>query len=264
MAKMFGMRTDQRDEQKSDSEQIAGLAKGLAIIEAFGHHRAPLSISRAAEIAGLSRAAARRCLRTLQKCGFVQFDNEHYQLTARALRLGQAYVASNPLPRLVQPIIETISQRGRHSMTVTVLDDTEAVVIARALVQRVLLGGMALGTRLPAYCSANGHVLLSELPEAMVRDILQRSDLRRRTPHTRVTVAEILRELRAVRAQGYAINDQEVERSVRSIAIPLRNRQGAIIASISVAAPSTVTDRRYLLKLLPDIEAVRTRIQGAL
>lgn len=247
-----------------DRELIAGFAKGLAVIEAFGTHRSPLTVGRAAELTGLSRAAARRCLRTLQQLGYAHSQGGRFALAPRALRLGQAYVTSNALPRVVQSIIEAVSQRVRHSMTVTVLDDTEVAVIARTLVHRALAGGMALGTRLPAYCSANGRILLSELPEAEVRAFLQRATLQKRTPHTRTAAADIIKEIRTARAQGYAINDQEVELGVRSIAMPVRNRQGTIISSISMSAPVKGSDRRYLLKLLPELEAARGRIVAAL
>ncbi len=247
-----------------DRETIAGLAKGLAVIEAFERQRAPLSLSRAAELAGLSRAAARRCLRTLVQLGYVHAEEDLFVLTPRALRLGQAYVASNALPRVVQSIIETVSQRVRHSITVTVLDDTDATVIARTLVHRSLAGGMALGTRLPGYCSGNGRVLMSELPDAELRAILQRTSLIRRTPHTKVDPVEIVNEVRLARTQGYAINDQEVELGVRTIAVPVRNRRGAIISSVSMSAPAEVSERRYLMKMLPELEAVRSRIVAAL
>jgi IclR family transcriptional regulator, pca regulon regulatory protein len=249
---------------KSDRELIAGLAKGLAIIEAFETARASLTVSRAAELTGLSRAAARRCLRTLQKLGYAQAHDDQFALAPRTLRLSQAYVVSNALPRIVQPIIEAMSQRMRHSMTVSVLDGAEVTVIARTLVHRVLAGGMALGTRLPAYCSANGRIMLSELPETEVRSFLQNLKLQKRTPFTKTSIVEILKELRAVRTQGYAINDQEVELGVRSIAMPIRNRQGVIICAVSMAAPFEISDRRYLVKMLPDLEAARRRIMAAL
>jgi IclR family transcriptional regulator, pca regulon regulatory protein len=134
-----------------DRELIAGLAKGLAIIEAFDTSRASLTVSEAAELAGLSRAAARRCLRTLQLLGHVEAENNKFKLTPRVLRLARAYVSSTPLPRVVQPIVEAMSQQLHHSMTVAVLDDIYVTLIARTLVHSTLSGGMALGTRLPAY-----------------------------------------------------------------------------------------------------------------
>jgi IclR family transcriptional regulator, pca regulon regulatory protein len=249
---------------RKDRELIAGLAKGLAIIEAFETSGASLTVSNAAEQAGLSRAAARRCLRTLQLLGHVQVQNNQFMLTARVLRLAQAYVSSNPLPRVVQPIVEAMSQRLHHSMTVAVLDDTYVTLIAHTLVHSTLSGGMTLGTRLPAYCSANGRVMLSARPESEIRTFLQKIKLRKLTPYTKITVAEIIKELRSAQAQGYAINDQEVELGIRSIAIPIRNRHGHIICSVSMSTRADISDRSDLIKMLPALEAVRQRITASL
>jgi IclR family transcriptional regulator, pca regulon regulatory protein len=247
-----------------DSELIAGLAKGLAIIEAFETSRASLTVSRAAELAGLSRAAARRCLRTLQLLGHVQAQNNQFMLTPRILRLAQAYIASNALPRVVQPIVEAMSHRIRHSMTVAVLDDIYATLIAHTLVHSTLSGGMVLGTRLPAYCSANGRAMLSGLPQLEVKTFLQKIDRRKLTPYTKTTIPEIIKELRSVQAQGYAINDQEVELGIRSIAVPVRDNRGNIICSVSMSARADISDRSDLLKMLPALEAVRQRITASL
>jgi IclR family transcriptional regulator, pca regulon regulatory protein len=247
-----------------DRELIAGLAKGLGIIEAFETSRASLTVSEAAELAGLSRAAARRCLRTLQLLGHVEAENNKFKLTPRVLRLARAYVASTPLPRVVQPIIEAMSQQLHHSMTVAVLDDIYVTIIARTLVHSTLSGGMALGTRLPAYCSANGRALLSDLPEPKVKAFLQRLELQKLTPYTKTNVAEIMKELRTTRSEGYAINDQEVELGLRSIALPVRSRHGAIICSVSMSARADASDRNFLLKMLPELEAARRRISTAL
>jgi IclR family pca regulon transcriptional regulator len=252
------------NDQEADRERMAGLAKGLAVIAAFERERDALSVSRAAALAGLSRAAARRCLRTLQQLGYVTAAGDGYALTPRVLRLAQAYVASNPLARVVQPIVEATSQRLRHSMTVAVRDHMDAVVIARTLVQRALAGGMALGTRLPAYCSANGRILLSDLADADIARLLCTTALQKRTPHTKTDPAAILAEIGAIRRQGFAINDQEVELGVRSIAIPLRDRNGATIASVSLSVPADAGDRRHLIRLLPELEAARARISAAL
>ena len=108
----------------SDREYLAGLEKGLAVIEAFAGEGAPLSVARAAELTGLSRASARRCLRTLQMLGYAEHDQKAYRLAPRALRLGYAYLASTHLARIVQPIIEIACERTRHSVSVAVLDDS--------------------------------------------------------------------------------------------------------------------------------------------
>ena len=137
-----------RKQTASNREYIAGLEKGLATIEAFSNGRERLSVTEAAESVGLSRAAARRCLLTLEHLGYAEYDGKYFRLAPRALRLGHAYISSNILARLVQPVIEATSERLGESMAAAVLDDTSTAVIARTAVRRSLSAGLAVGMRL--------------------------------------------------------------------------------------------------------------------
>lgn len=247
-----------------DREYVAGLEKGLSIIEAFSRRQSALTVSEASELAGISRAAARRCLRTLQHLGYADYDGKYYRLAPRALRLGHAYVMSNPLPRFVQPIIEATSERTQRSITVAVLDRGEVLVIARAHVRRSLASGLGIGSRLPVHCSANGRVLLSTLPDPTVEQLLKQVPARRLTAHTKVQSKDVLKAIKAVRTNGYATNEQEVELGVRTIAVPIRDRAGMVVASLSMSAPVGDTSRDALLKLLPELQAARSRIESAL
>ena len=248
----------------SDREYVAGLEKGLAVIEAFERRQSALTVTEASELAGLSRAAARRCLRTLQRLGYADSDGKYYRLAPSVLRLGHAYVTSNALPRFVQPIIEAASERTQRSMSVAVLDRGEVLVVARAHVRRSLESGLGTGSRLPAYCSANGRVLLSALADPDIARLLKGITLRRLTARTKVQPRDILKEIRAVRARGYATNEQEVEAGVRTIAVPICDRSGTIIASLSLSAPVGEPARDALVKLLPELQAARSRIEAAL
>jgi IclR family pca regulon transcriptional regulator len=250
--------------QIDDREYVAGLEKGLSVIEAFERRQSTLTVTEASEIAGISRAAARRCLRTLQRLGYADCDGKYYRLSPRVLRLGHAYVSSNALPRFVQPIIEATSERTQRSMSVTVLDRGEVLVIARAHVRRSLENGLGIGSRLPAYCSANGRVLLSTLADPEIARLLKAMPLRRMTAHTKVQLRDILREIRAVRSCGYATNEQEVEIGVRTIAVPIRDRSGNFVASLSMSAPVGEKARDALIELLPELQAARSRIESAL
>src|SRR3954453_489818 len=224
------------DENDPDRENMAGLEKGLIAIEAFEQSKLALTISEVAERTGLSRAAARRCLRTLVQLRYAATDGKYFWLAPRVLRLGHAYVSSNELTRVVQPIIEAASERTRNSMSVAVLDRPDAVIIARAVVRRSLSTGLGVGTRLPCHCSANGRVLLAGLPDREVEALLRSMPLNRLTTHTKIGAAEIMKEVRAVRSRGYAINDQEVELGLRTIAVPVHRRTGEMIASLSMSA----------------------------
>ena len=247
-----------------DREYVAGLEKGLAVIEAFERSRSPLTVSEASHSAGISRAAARRCLRTLQQLGYAEFDGKYYGLLPGVLSLGHAYVSSNPLPRFVQPIIEAISEHTQRSVTVAVLSRNEVLVIARAHVHRSLASGLGIGARLPAHCSANGRVLLSTLSDVQLERFFKQSTLPALTVHTKVSLREVLKEIGLARSRGYATNEQEVELGVRTIAVPIRNRSGAVIASLSMSAVVGDTSKNALMKLLPQLETARSRIESTL
>jgi IclR family pca regulon transcriptional regulator len=246
-------------------EYVAGLEKGLAVIEAFAARGSVLTLSEAAALTGCSRASARRCLRTLEALGYVQSDGKYFSLAPRVLRLGHAYTRSNPLPRLVQSVIEAASERTGEAMSVTVLDDIDVVVIARALVRRPFAVNNGVGSRLPAFASAAGRVLLAALPEDEAEARLVRMPRPQLTPRTPTEVGDVLAILRRARAHGYAVNDQEVERGVRTLAVPVRNRGGAVIAALSESIGDLKTDMNRLAeRRLPDLEAARARLAALL
>lgn len=251
--------------QDQRREYVAGLEKGLAIIEAFARRQSVLTLSEAAELTGCSRASARRCLRTLESLGYVRTDGKYFSLAPRVLRLGHAYMSSTPLPRLVQSVIDATSERAGESMSVAVLDATEVVVIARALVHRPFAVDNGVGSRLPAFCSAAGRILLAALPDDAAEALLRRMPRPKLTPHTPTDVSSILAIVRQTRERGYALNDQEVERGVRVLAVPLRDRNGDTVASLSqsIADAKTSIDR-IVARRLPALEAARTRIAGLL
>lgn len=248
----------------SDREYLAGLEKGLAVIEAFAGEGAPLTVARAAELTGLSRASARRCLRTLQMLGYAEHDQKTFRLAPRALRLGYAYLASTHLARIVQPIIEIACERTRHSVSVAVLDDSRVLVIARAYVQRSLSGGLGVGSWLPAYCSANGRVLLSGLPDGRVDRLLKAAPRTKLTRRTLTRLPDIVSEIARIRERGYAVNDEEVELGLSTIAVPVRNRSGEVVASMSLSSIAASAERKQMLKLLPELQAASFRLSGML
>lgn len=244
-----------------DKEYVASLEKGLTIIEAFGLRNGPLTLSEAAEITGHSRASARRSLLTLQRLGYVESDGKYFRLAPRVLRLGHAYLTSTSLSKLVQPILEAISERTQESSSLAVLDGTEAVFVARAATRRSLSSGLGLGSRLPAYCAATGRVLLAALPQEQAEQLLKRMARHRLTPHTRTELPDLLALLDEVRAQGYAVSNEELELGVRSIAVPIRDAAGRTVASMSlVAAIARHTPESMIRTLLPELESARSMI----
>jgi len=241
-----------------DKEYVAGLEKGLAIMEAFGIRKGALTLTEAAQITGHTRASARRSLLTLQRLGYVTWDGKYFRLAPRTLRIGHAYVSSNPLCRLVQPVLEATSERTRESSSVAVLDGMEAVFVARATARRSLSDGLSMGSRLPAFCAATGRVLLAELPDDEIELSLRQIARRKLTPRTCTDIAELMDIIRAARADGYAICNEELELGLRSIAVPLRDGEGRAVAAMSVAVSTARLSMPAMVEtLLPHLEGAR-------
>lgn len=244
---------------------MGGFAKGLRVMEAFGPERQRLSIAEAAERSGLDRATARRCLLTLAELGYADYDGKFFALTSKVLRLGHAWLSSTPLPLLLQPHLDQLSDRVGHSASASVLDGTEIVYIARAAQKRVMSINLMPGSRLPAYSASMGRVLLSGLADAEVMAILAASELKAKTPHTLTEPALILAEIAKVREQGYAVIDQELEIGLCSIALPIRNGRGRMVAAINVGAPAAVLAARDLPShCLAAMTEVQTRLAALL
>lgn len=231
----------------ADSDIMAGFAKGLAIIQAFGEDRTRLSISEAAQITGLDRATARRCLLTLVHLGHAEYDGKFFSLTPRILRLGHSYLSAMPLPRIVQPFLDRLSEETGESASASVLDGTEIIYLARASQKRVMSINLMPGTRLPAYRASMGRVLLAALPRSEARAILEASARVKVTAHTQTDLKALLAELDRVAAQGYAINDQELEIGLRSIAVPLRDARGAVVAAVNVGTQAARIDVKGMI-----------------
>lgn len=250
--------SDTDNRSKEDKEYVAGLEKGLAIIEAFGIRNGALTLSEAAEITGHSRASARRSLLTLQRLGYVECDGKFFRPAPRVLRLGHAYLTSTAMAKLVQPMLEAISERTQESSSLAVLDGTDAVFIARAATRRSLSSGLGLGSRLPAYCSATGRVLLADLPVEEAERLLKRMARHPLTPHTRTEVPVLMTLLDEIRSLGYAVSNEELELGVRSIAVPIRNNAGRTVGSMSVVtSTSRRTIKSMVENLLPELEGAR-------
>ena len=213
---------------------VAGLEKGLAVIEAFDQERPRLTISEVAERTGLTRAAARRYLLTLTHLGFVHQERKMFALAPRVLRLAQSYMHSARLPRVVQPALTELANTLKEASAASVLDDAEIICIAATSAGRNVSATLQAGIRVPAYCTANGRVLVAALPEAQAVAWLARQTLRALTPTT-ITKPERLRaELQRAREQGYATVDQEMEVGMRTISVPLSNWRGETVAAMNL------------------------------
>lgn len=248
-----------------ETDFISGFAKGLSVIEAFDATNARLSITDISRITGLERATARRCLLTLAGLGYANYDGKFFTLSPRILRLGHSYLSSTPLPRLMQPFLDQLSEKTGESASASVLDGNEIVYIARASHKRVMSINLNPGSRLPAYCSSMGRVLLASMAEDEARRILEESNRKANTPRTKTTLADLMDELRRVREQGYAVIDQELEIGLCSIAIPVRNVRGVTIAAINVGAQAArVSIDEMIDRYLPVMQSTRDTITSLL
>lgn len=234
-----------------DVDRMGGFAKGLSVIEAFGKGQNRLTIAEVARLANLDRASARRCLLTLVEKGFAATDDRYFELTPRILQLGHSYLAAS-LPRLIRPSLTQLADTLRESCSAAVLDGTEVVYIARASHHRIMGAGLHPGSRLPAYCTSLGRVLLAALPDEQAREVLEASDRLPLTNNTLTSVKSLMAELKKVRAQGYSYVDQELELNSRSIAVPLRNFSGEPVAAVTVGLHvSRSSPERVKTEILP-------------
>ncbi|MEO8483721.1 MAG: IclR family transcriptional regulator C-terminal domain-containing protein [Acidobacteriota bacterium] len=234
-----------------DPDYMLSLARGLSVIRAFAEGRPHLTVADAARLTGMSRAAARRCLYTLSALGYATSIDGAYTLTPAVLALGYTYIGSTSLARVAQPVLERVSDQLHESFSLAVADGDDIVYLARAATRRILSIGLSVGSRLPAACTSMGRVLLAFGPEAARAAFLARVRLPRHTPYTIVDKAGLRAELERVRQQGFAIVDQELELGLRSLAVPVRRPDGAVVAAINVGVQAgrvegAILERKFL------------------
>jgi len=217
---------------------IAGLEKGLMILEAFDSQHARMTPTQAAARTGLTRTAARRYLLTLESLGYVYTDGKLYGLTPRVLRVGWSYFDSARLPRTVQPYLQQLSASLNESAYVSVLDGWELVFIARNGVSRVMTTGFVLGARVPAPLTSPGVVLLAyHRDQEAMQTWLNETELAPFTPHTVTNRTGLLEKIRRAQADGFAVIEQQLDIGVRGVAVPMKNRHGEVVAALSTNMP---------------------------
>jgi IclR family pca regulon transcriptional regulator len=239
-----------------DPNFMTSLARGLAVIAAFSGQKRRLSIAQLSQETGIPRAAVRRCLYTLAQLGYVGSDDGRaYALRPKLLTLGHAYLSSTPLIVIAQPFLDRVGDAVGESCSLAVLDGDETLYLGRSTSSRIISVSLNVGSRLPAYCTSVGLVLLAALSDEALEAYLSRVELKaytERTPATPAAVREILRE---VRESGYAIADQMMELGVRSIAVPVHDAAGAVVAGINVITQSVRGTVREMKKtFLPHLQ----------
>ena len=247
----------QIDEYQGDPNFMTSLARGLAVIQAFSQRQRELTVSQISAKTGFSRAAVRRCLYTLAKLGFAATDDSrHFHLRPRVLALGHSYISSMPLAATAQPILENVSRILHESCSIATLDRTDIVYIARANVTRIMSIDLVVGSRLPAFCTSMGRVLMAELPTEKLDEFLARIEFKRYTERTVATAEKLRQILRLVQRNGYSIVDQELESGLRSMAVPIHDAAGRVVAALNVGTHAQrVSIQDLQVRFLPHLKA---------
>lgn len=257
--------TDASPTPSRDKVFVQSLERGLAVIRCFSTDQPRQTLSDVARNTGLTRATARRLLLTLCHLGYVRCDNGKFELTARVLDIAYSFIASLNVPAIAQPYMERFSEEVHEASSVAVLDDTDIVYVARIPAKRIMTVAIGLGSRFPAYQTSLGRVLLAELADDDAVNVFDRSNRSMATDRTVQTSDELLDHLDTVRANGWALVDQELEIGVRSLAAPIRDRDGVAVAAINVSTHAGRTDLDDVHEIfLPRLLATAERITAAL
>lgn len=236
---------------ESDKDFLTTFAKGLEVIKSFNEETPSLTITELANKVGLSRAAARRFLLTLDRLGYLHHNNGQYSLGAKILDLGYSYLASLNYMERVTPIIEQVARELNESCSITVLEDSEIVYIARASRSKLVSINLQIGARLPAYVTSTGRVFLADFSDEQLDDFFEEEPCKKLTTYTK-SVNDIKKEIKRVRKQGYCLVNQELEIGMCSIAVPVRNRRNQLMMALIVSCNAwTVSPDEMLRKILP-------------
>ncbi|GGL11622.1 IclR family transcriptional regulator domain-containing protein [Nocardia jinanensis] len=247
-----------------DADFVQALARGLEVIKVFDADHPSRSFSDVAKATGLSRAAVRRSLLTLQRLGYVHSEGTLFGLTPKVLELGHAYLRALSTPQIAEPHLKSL-MRGVHETTaLSVLDGDHVVHVARVATSGVITVSINVGSRFPAYATAMGRVLLAGLDEHAFEEYLARVDLQPLTNHTVRNADELRAITTAVRENGFCIADQELNSGLRAVAVPVRDRAGTVIAAANIAVSAGVRSLEELRNMVPRLQECATAIEADL
>jgi IclR family pca regulon transcriptional regulator len=244
---------------------VRALARGLTVIEAFDNQHARLTLADVAKRTDMTRATVRRLLHTLCSLGYVYTDGKYFSLKPKVLNLGFAYLSSLNLAQLALPLMEELVADVHESCSVSVLDEGEAVYVTRVPTKRIMSIGINIGTRFPAMVTSMGRVLLSGLSEQALAELLNRSPWPAYTANTITSVDALTKEVDTIRQQGFALVVEELEQGLISLAMPIKNEEGQIVAAINLSSHITRhTPDQMLSELKPALEKTAKAISAAI
>ena len=250
---------------KPGDAYVQSFARGLEVIRSFSASAPSQTLTEVAGRSGLSRAGARRILLTLEHLGYVHNDGKLFCLTPRILDLGFAYLSSMPIWNLAEPVMQTLASQVKESCSAAVLDGTDIVYVLRVSTHKIMSISLGVGSRLPAYCTSMGRMLLSALPEDQQLACLAGSSITARTRYTLTDTQALLREIALVRQQGWSLVDQELEEGLVSMAAPITNRAGQTIAALNISGQANRTSANTMQDtMLPALLAATQAISRLL
>ncbi len=254
-----------RQDDRNPSEFVTAVERGFSVLVALGQRKERMTLSEVAELVGLTRGTTRRFLLTLQTLNYVDSDGKLFWLTPKVLQFSNAYLASNPLAEAARPVIRKVTEALGESSSVATLDGFDVVYVARVETHRIFSSGLDVGSRLPAFCSSLGRVLLSGMAPAELDAYLGRGPLEARTPRTVVDVKQLKERIREAKKIGYALIDGEIELGVRSIAVPICDNTGNIIAALNVGTSAARASLEKMKKqFLPTLRSAASEIETTL
>jgi IclR family transcriptional regulator, pca regulon regulatory protein len=256
---------------------VVSLARGLDIIKAFAVSEPgsalptnmrpadAMTLSEVAEKTGLARAVVRRFLYTLVELGYVVTDGKYFRLTAKILDLGFAYLSSFSLPKIAERFLEEVTLETKESSSASVLDGHDIVYVARVQTRRIMSVSLGIGSRLPAFCTSMGRVLLAHLPPEALEQYFKTAKLSTFTEKTIDRPEALRKELSTVAKQGFALIDQELELGLRSLAVPVFAGRGRAVAAINIGTQAARTTKTQLLQeYLPVLRKAAKNISSCL
>ncbi len=245
---------------------INGLAKGLSVIQAFNDEARALTLAEAATRTGLTRAAARRILMTLEDLGFAARQGErHFVLTPKVLSLGYAYLTSMPLWTFAEPVLETLVEELGETCSIAVLDGTELVYVLRIPVHRILSQGVTVGSRLPLHAHSAGRILLSGLTAMQMETYFRRATLKPFTDRTITDEANLRKAVTEAAKKGYAFVNGELEEHISGLSVPIFQPDGSVLAALNVSVNrKSVSEATIVRNLLPRLRRAAERLNASL
>jgi IclR family transcriptional regulator, pca regulon regulatory protein len=244
-----------------DKEFMATLAKGLAVIQAFGAERPSLTLSQAAAAVGLSRATARRILRTLAELGYVEQDGRLFTLAPRVLELGFSYLSGQSWIERAQPLMKALSEEVQESCSASVLQGSEIIYVARVQTRRIMASTIAVGARLTAFHTSMGRIQLGYLADDELWRRLRAARIEPMTPSTITDLRALFDRIKEDHERGFAIVDEELEKGLRSLSVALTSRRGRPIGAINVSAHSNRTTRNEMRdRFLPRLREIAHQV----